>query len=265
MKTLITRTVTLFIILVFLSSCCGESREPLKIAITKEKPAKYIQNYSNWLKRYDPNVVWIDMYPLGIDSALKVLKTCDGLLVTGGEDVYPGLYGKESDTSRCGTIDRYRDSLEIALIDEAIADKMPVFGICRGLQIINIDRGGTLFVDIPTDFDTMVTHRQKDWKNCLHPVVPEKDTRLYQLTGDKQGSVASNHHQGIEKPGKDLVVSARSFDSLPEAIEWINFKNRGFLMAVQWHPERMDTLDAYSKTLAEEFLKEAKVFRKEKR
>ncbi|NOX85255.1 MAG: gamma-glutamyl-gamma-aminobutyrate hydrolase family protein [Chlorobi bacterium] len=265
MKTLITRTVALFIILVFLSSCCRESREPLKIAITKEKPAKYIANYSNWLKRYDPGVILINMYPLGIDSALKVLKTCDGLLVTGGEDVYPGLYGKAFDTVRCGTIDRYRDSLEISLINKAIADKLPVFGICRGLQIINIDLGGTLYVDIPSDFDTTVTHRQEDWRHCFHPVVPEKGTRLYSLTGSKPGNVASNHHQGIEKVGMDLTVSARSYDSLPEAIEWTDFNNRGFLMAVQWHPERMDTLDAYSKPLAEEFLEEAEIFQKEKR
>jgi len=264
MKTITTRSVTLFIILLILSSCSRESQEPIKIAITKEKPAQYTQNYSNWLKRYDPDVKWVNMYPLGIDSALKVLETCDGLLVTGGEDVYPGLYGKEDDTSRCGTIDRYRDSLEIALIDEAIKDKMPVFGICRGLQIINIDRGGTLYVDIPTDYDTTVTHRQKDWKNCFHPVVPEKGTELIKLTGNKPGKVASNHHQGIENVGKGLIVSARSYDSLPEAIEWADFNGRGFLMAVQWHPERMDTLDAYSKPLAEEFLKEAEVFQKKK-
>ncbi len=264
MKKTILQLTGLIIIFLILISCCRESQEPMKIAITKEKPAQYTQNYSNWLKRYDPGVVWVNMYPLGIDSALKVLKTCDGLLVTGGEDVYPGLYGKVYDTARCGTIDRYRDSLEIALIDQAIADKMPVFGICRGLQIINIDRGGSLYVDIPTDFDTTVIHRQEDWRNCFHPVIPEKGTRLIKLTGNKSGNVASNHHQGIEKTGRDLTVSAWSYDSLPEAIEWADFNGRGFLMAVQWHPERMDTLDAYSKPLAEKFLKEAEVFQKKK-
>ena len=265
MKTFITRSVTLFIIVAFLASCCGKHQELLKIAITKEKPAKYVQNYSNWLKRYDQDVIWINMYPLGIDSALKVLKTCDGLLVTGGEDVYPGLYGKASDTSRCGTIDRYRDSLEIALIDQSVKNKKPVFGICRGLQIINIDRGGTLYVDIPTDFDTTVTHRQKDWRHCFHPVVPEKNTQLIRLTGSKPGNVASNHHQGIENVGKGLIVSARSYDSLPEAIEWADFSNHGFLMAVQWHPERMDTLDAFSLPLAKKFLHKAEVFHEQKR
>ncbi|HDO28276.1 MAG TPA: hypothetical protein ENH02_09195 [Bacteroidetes bacterium] len=261
MKTFTTRLIILFIILFSLSSCQQEKQNPLRIAITKEKPSKYVQNYSGWLKRYDPGIVWLNMYPMGIDSALKVLNSCDGLLVTGGEDVYPGLYGKAADTARCGTIDRYRDSLEIALINKGIVDKMPVFGICRGLQIINIDLGGTLYVDIPTDFDTTVVHRQKDWRNCFHPVVPEKGTLLYRLTGKEGGNVASNHHQGIEKKGKDLTVSARSYDSLPEAIEWADINNRGFLMAVQWHPERMDTTDAYSKPLAREFLEEAEEYR----
>jgi len=114
-----------------------------------------------------------------------------------------------------------------------------------------------------------VTHRIENSPGWMNPVFsnntvipPDFSNRLQR---NQQGSVASNHHQGIERLGKALVVSARSFDSLPEAIEWADFNNRGFLMAVQWHPERMDTLDAYSKPLAEEFLEEAEVFQKEKR
>ena len=204
------------------------------------------------------------MYPLGIDSALSLLKTCDGVLITGGEDVFPGVFGKIEDTARCGSIDRYRDSLEFALIDAAIANKMPLIGVCRGLQIINIALDGSLIIDIPSDYDTTVTHRQNDWINCYHPVHLIPESQLFEITQTMAGDVASNHHQGIDDLGKGLFISAYAADSLPEAIEWKNRGNKSFLMAVQWHPERMDTLDLLSAPIAKEFLREASIHQENK-
>jgi len=246
--------------LLFLS--CGSDHQgheqTLRIAISKEGKSG---NYSGWLKRYHGDVQWFNMYPLGIDSALRLLKTCDGLLLTGGEDVFPGVYGKINDTARCGRIDRYRDSLEFSLINAALKEEMPLIGICRGEQILNVSQGGTLHIDIPTDFDTTVVHRQKDWRNCYHTVELLHNTQLFSLSSVEKGEVTSNHHQGIQILGRDLRISALAGDGLPEAIEWKNPGGKGFLMAVQWHPERMDTLHPLSAPIAKKFLLEAGEFR----
>lgn len=250
-------------IIVF-NSCKTKSPDipkQVKIAISKEKSDESTTRYSDWLLRHNNEIVHYDLYPLGIDSAIKLLKTCSGLLLTGGEDVFPGYYGKIDDTARCGSFDRYRDSLEFALIDIAIENNMPVFGVCRGEQILNISQGGTLYIDIPTDFDTTVAHRQPGWNIAHHAVKLVNNTILLDICeGIDHGDVVSCHHQGIEELGTGLLVSAYADDNLPEAVEWGNAMDNGFLMAVQWHPEAMDTLHLLSAPLAKKFLLEAANF-----
>jgi len=259
--TLIILLSSLGFILFFTESCCtAQEQEPLKIAISKDLPPKYITTYSAWINRHESNVEFYNLYPMGLDSAMEVLKKCDGLLLTGGRDVFPAYYDNIDDTARCGSFDTYRDSLEFAAIEEALILKMPIVGICRGEQILNVSQGGSLYIDIPTDFDTSRIHRQKDWRNCYHDVFIVNTTSMATISGVQYGKVNSNHHQGIEILGKGLKISAYSADSLPEAIEWENRGEKGFLMAVQWHPERMDTLHLLSAPIAKEFLKEAMLF-----
>lgn len=245
-------------------SCCSPDKQAvLKIAISKDLPVKNITTYSAWINRHESDIEFYNLYPMGLDSAIKILKACDGLILTGGRDVFPDCYGKIEDTARCGSFDAYRDSLEFALIDVALISKMPIVGICRGEQILNVSQGGSLYIDIPTDFDTTVMHRQKDWRNCYHEVFTVSTTSLAIISGVQYGKVTSNHHQGIEVLGEGLKISAYSTDSLPEAIEWEERGDKGFLMAVQWHPERMDTLHLLSAPIAKEFLKEARLFSEE--
>ncbi len=253
-----------FWIFILLFAACEKPAEQAKItiAISKEKKAGNSENYHNWLLRYNRNVDYKILYGLPVDSAVKVAATCDGLLLTGGNDVFPGYYGKIDDTARCGTFDRYRDSLEFALIDQAIKNRQPLFGICRGEQIINIAMGGTLYIDIPTDFSTLVVHRQEDWQHCRHSVWIEPGTLMSVITQVSTDTVTSNHHQGIEQLGEGLLVSARSADSLPEAVEWAGTSAKGFLMAVQWHPERMTMNSPLSKQPAVKFLNEAEKYHK---
>ncbi len=243
--------------IVIFSSCENSTPQQIKIAISKEKSDKSTTKYADWLLRHSSEIVFYNLYPMGIDSALGVLSTCNGLLLTGGGDVFPGIYGKIDDTSRCGYIDRYRDSLEFALIDKAISVNMPVFGVCRGEQILNVSQGGTLYIDIPTDFDTVVTHRNSGYKKAYHPIGLVANTMIYNICNStKRDEVLSNHHQAVEKPGTGLMVSAYSADNLPEAIEWADTTGHAFLMAVQWHPEAMDTLHPLSAPLAKKFLLE---------
>lgn len=256
-----------FIIFVSASLISSEIGEPksqkqekntkVRIAISKEKSVESLTRYSNWLMRHNTNIEYFNLYPMGLDSAAKILKTCNGLLLTGGRDVYPDNYGKVKDTARCGSFDRYRDSLEFMLIEVALSKKMPIFGVCRGEQILNVSQGGTLYIDIPTDFDTIVKHRLPDWKLAYHDVNLTENTVLNEVAIGEQRDVVTNHHQGIEKLGTNLLISAYANDSLPEAIEWKNKEGKGFLMAVQWHPEAMDTLHPLSAPLAKLFLLES--------
>ncbi len=256
---------TLFILLLsgFLFFGCKQGSvqkaNPLKVAISKYNSH---QTYRGWLHRFDTSIRFVNLYPLTVDSAMKVLKTCDGLLCTGGGDLYPGLFGKLDEADKCGPPDRHRDSLELAVINEAVNSKIPLVGICRGLQVINVALGGTLYTDLPTDIGTKVIHRTKDGQHSYHEVYVKKNTELYAISRADSGMIYSHHHQGIDKLGKGLKVSARSADSLAEGIEWADTTGKGFLMALQWHPEHLDTLVPLSKSIAEKFINEMKSYRK---
>lgn len=246
-------------------SSCNIENEKIVIAISKAKPDKYYGNYPIWIHKANSEVEIINMYELGVDSALQVLETCDGLLVTGGADVYPGWYGKIADTARCGSFDFYRDTLEMGLIRKAMKLKMPIIGICRGEQIINVTLGGSLIIDIPTDRDTTVKHRQEDWENCYHPVVLAESSLLNKICNPRNHKVNSNHHQAVDKIAADLKPSAFAEDGIIEAVEWKNPENKSFLLAVQWHPERLDSVNAgLSLPIAREFIIEAAKYQQEK-
>ncbi|OYT17571.1 MAG: amidotransferase [Bacteroidetes bacterium 4572_77] len=248
----------IFSILLFLQ-CSHKQEQVLTIAISK---AKADSHYYKWVLKADPKAKIINMYPLGIDSALTVLEQCDALLISGGADVYPGRYHKAADTLRCGTIDYYRDSLEIKMIHRALSKKMPLLGICRGEQIINVALGGSLYIDIPSDFDTSVVHRQKDWRNCFHKVDMVANSLLFNICQTPAGLVNSNHHQAVNNLAPSLVASAYSSDGLIEAVEWKDTKNKSFLIGVQWHPERLDSANAsLSLPIGREFILQAQEYK----
>jgi len=238
----------LFLAFVILSGCVTNTK--VQIALSRSS-----KNYIEWLKRYDSTLILIDLDSLTIPVALKTLKSCSGLLLTGGEDVYPGWYGKESDTSGCTDMNRSRDSLEMALIAKALEMKMPVFGICRGHQILNVYLGGKNIIDIPRNFDTSVTHQCTDYLHCFHEVYIAPQSQLFMISQCDSAEVTSNHHQGIDFLATLLMASATSGDKLIEAIEWANPEGKSFLMAVQWHPERMEKTNPLSGPLASEFIR----------
>ncbi|VAW27627.1 hypothetical protein MNBD_BACTEROID07-519, partial [hydrothermal vent metagenome] len=130
MKKLKVISLSLILLSGLLFSGCAQHVEKkttlLKVAISKLKPDKYGHTYRGWLRRYNSSIQWVNLYPLSVDSAKKVLKTCDGLLCTGGGDVDPSIYGKGNEADKCGPPDHHRDSLELAVIHEAISNKMPL-------------------------------------------------------------------------------------------------------------------------------------------
>ena len=228
---------------------------PSKIGISKASP-----NYVNWLKQADPSVQTIDLYVLPISTAVQELSQCSGLLLTGGEDVYPGRYGKEYDTVRCTEMNPHRDSLDMALIEKALALKMPVVGICRGHQILNVFLGGTLIIDIPKDFGKNTLHQCDDYLHCFHNVVVRKSTLLAKISGSASSQATTNHHQAIDRLSTQLISNATADDKLIEGIEWKNPEGKSFLLGVQWHPERMDRSNPLSGKIADEFLRQSTAY-----
>ena len=220
--------------------------------------SKITDNYKNWLLKADSTIDIVNLYELTMDSAAEVMKQADGLLVTGGEDVYPAWYSRENDTAKCENFDRKRDSLEMMALQIAFERKIPVMGICRGLQIINVHLGGTLLTHLPDDIGEEVAHRCPDPLNCLHPVSVEPHTLLHRITGLNEGLVNSNHHQGIDQLAPGLKASAFSTDHLIEAIEWAEPAGKNWFLAVQWHPERLKENPVFSEPLALEFIRQAK-------
>jgi putative glutamine amidotransferase len=228
---------------------------PLKIGLSKASP-----NYVNWLKRVDPSVRTVDLSKLTNSMAILQLSQCNGLILTGGEDVYPGRYGQESDTSRCTEMNPSRDSLEIALIEKALRLKMPVLGICRGHQLLNVYFGGTLVVDIPEDIGKKVVHQCDDYLICNHEVNVRKKTVLASITQCEKGLVTTNHHQAVSRLAPDLIANAYSDDKLVEGIEWRNPEGKPFLLGVQWHPERMEQSNPLSTAIAQMFIEQSLKF-----
>lgn len=172
-----------------------------------------------------------------------------GLLLMGGSDVNPGRYG-EAPHPEAGAPDNTRDELECALIEDALERDVPVFAICRGVQILNVQHGGTIIQHL----ETAERHRVKshDPGLAVHPVEVTPGTRLAAIVGDPSRlDVNSRHHQAIAKVGGGLRVVAR--DPGDGTIEAIERDDKRFVVGVQWHPEDQACRDARAARLFEAF------------
>jgi len=255
----------------FLASCNSDKTQVnketttnaphLKIAISKAKGSKGYLQYGKWLHKLDSNIQYFDLYHIPMDSALSILTQCDALIVSGGPDVDPARYNQAYDTVLCGTLDYRRDSLEYALIGLALDKEMPILGICRGEQILNVYFGGSLIPDIPTAKPNNVGHRFNNIDSSLHAITLMDTNSLFKICNEKSGIVNSNHHQAVNRLGKNLVVLARTNDSIVEAIGWENPEGRSFLLGVQWHPEWLKRDNPFSEKIGKHFIKEALKFR----
>jgi putative glutamine amidotransferase len=160
----------------------------------------------------------------------------DGLVLMGGSDMWPGHYGEEPLKPQWGG-DRVRDEYETALARAFVARAKPVFGVCRGMQLLNVAFGGTLLQDISLLQPQSLAHRSAElYDKHFHAVEFVPGTRLAQLyPGTPRVTVNSVHHQGIKSLARDFVVEARCpDDQLIEAVRW---RGPSYLAAVQWHPE----------------------------
>ncbi len=197
------------------------------------------------------------MLPLTNDAAAlsRAVEALDGFLMTGGPDVDPAYYGAEEIPS-VNEICPERDAMEMTLLRLLWETDKPVFGICRGLQMMNVQRGGTLIQDIPTEHPSDVEHRMKaPYDRAVHTVTVLKDSPLYRLFGTDSAGVNSSHHQAIKVLAPGLLPMAVAPDGLIEAI---CAPEKRFYWAVQWHPERLWIKDESSRRLFAAFVNAAR-------
>lgn len=176
------------------------------------------------------------MLPLTDDEGEleMVYSLCNGILFTGGHDVSPNVY-KDTPKATCGIACPLRDKMEAYLLDKCLKNNKPLLGICRGIQFINAHLGGTLYQDLPTEYDCKVEHHMSPpYDRKAHFVEVLEETQLASIIGKGIHPVNSYHHQAIKDISPHVVKMAVSEDGLVEAIA---VKNHRFAIGVQWHPE----------------------------
>jgi putative glutamine amidotransferase len=178
-----------------------------------------------------------------------MVEALDGIILTGGEDPAPHLYG-EPPLHGLGEVSYERDLAELALIKLAVERKKPILGICRGMQILNIALGGTLIQDIPRQVPDSYQHAQKSSKQYGTHLIRLEPGFIADALGKTEVLVNSSHHQAVKDPAPGMKVTGRSGDGVIEAIE----SEDGLLIGVQWHPERMWSHDETMLKLAEAFV-----------
>ena len=188
------------------------------------------------------------------DLLPAALETCDGVLLTGGVDVDPALYG-EPERHPSVEIDPARDAYELAVARLALARDMPMLAICRGAQVLNVAAGGTLIQDILDEIPSALDHRFEPRTGAAHPIEVDPDSRLADVLGATRVLVNSLHHQSVRDSASGLVVVAHAPDGVVEGIECPGHR---FAVAVQFHPEELVPGHAASERLFARFIQAAR-------
>ncbi len=242
-------THSLIIILLFAGACKTPGSKSV-VLVSRE----YGNIFINWVSRADNTVELVNMYTVSDDSIMYFLSVAGGIIISGGPDINPDLYGKSSETERCGPIDHRRDTLELRMIRYAMENDIPLLCICRGHQILNVANLGSLIIDIPADFDTTILHRT-DGKHMVRVV---EATLLSEIVGAESGLVNSRHHQAVELIAPGFRASAFAPDGIIEAIEPVDPGGHPFILGLQWHPESLilESDSEFSLPIAIRFMKE---------
>lgn len=226
----------------------------LKIGITAT--ATNYAFYPKWIKRDATDIEIIELSY--IKGNIQDVNQCNGIILSGGVDIHPGFHSSNYSLHYPFAPTEFnvkRDEFELTVLEKALSFQIPILGICRGMQLINAYFRGTLHLD---NGELNTTHKKDNDSDKEHSVIVEYGTLLHTITESDFGNINSAHHQSVNKIGEGLRISARAEDGMIEAIEFFEPKDT-FLLALQWHPERMtDTESPFSKNIREAFLKAAK-------
>jgi putative glutamine amidotransferase len=193
---------------------------------------------------------------VGDDVLRGIYERLDGILLPGGGDVRPSLY-RAAVHPATNNIDDARDHVEIQLAQWAAGDDLPLMGICRGNQVMNVAFGGTLIQDIPTEVETKLVHDITDGMprdTLLHEVEIDPTSHLASILGATSWKVNSLHHQSVGQPGPNVCVTAHAPDGVVEGLE---MPDKKFVLSVQWHPEDLYEHDPAMKRLFRAFVEAA--------
>ena len=184
-----------------------------------------------------------------------LLSRLDGLLLSGGIDVHPSRYGEEVHPLT-QEVDIELVEFEITLASWAIQQDITVLGVCRGMQLINVVLGGTLYQDIDDQYPNSIAHsnRHMPQTHLAHHIIVEPGSRMETILGAREVRVNSLHHQAIKDPGKGVHITGRAPDGVPELLEVTSYR---FLMAVQSHPEEIYSIEPAFKRLFSAFVQES--------
>lgn len=195
-------------------------------------------------------------------AVAELVRRSDGILMSGGDDVQPGIYRKVVPKDLSATVhetDPDRDWMELVLIDEVFRQRKPLLAICRGHQILNVALGGTLFVDIALQVPGSLDHRQSDRKDeIIHQVTLTKRSQIGMICRSETLGVNSSHHQSVDRVAELLRVAAWSSDGVVEGLE-LRESEAGllpFLLAIQFHPERLFSRHQAHRKIFERFVQQ---------
>lgn len=192
----------------------------------------------------------IDTSRMDTDMCKRKIEGADGVIFAGGNDFDPDIYG--GDRSLVEEYSREDDEKSLELLDYCIKENKPILGICRGMQLINIYYGGSLYDDLEKQFSKEIIHRGSDKTLTYHEINIRGGTSLSKIVKSDRIEVNSYHHEGIKDLAEGLSVSATSDDGLIEAIENPYYS---YMLGVQWHPELSYENDKYSKKILKDFVK----------
>jgi putative glutamine amidotransferase len=208
----------------------------------------------------------IPLLPDDQETLRGIYDELDAVFLPGGADIDPSTFGEQRHP-KCERSDLARDRVEITLTKWAMRDGKPVFGVCRGLQLINVAAGGTLWQDLEAQRPTSMKHDYFPFRDgyardhLAHTVAVREDTQLADIMGAGEHRVNSMHHQAVRDLAPGFVVSATAADGIIEAIER---PGDSFLLAVQWHPEALAEKDQVTQRLFEAFIAAARAHRPER-
>jgi len=208
----------------------------MRIGFTDNLNAEKFEQYCQWIRSVDPSIEVVKLSPSLANDG--VVNSVDGVVLTGGGDVDPAYYGVTDDGGIVRDVNQERDEFEFRVIERALDAELPIVGVCRGMQVMNVYLGGTLIPDLLTA--GREDHERREGHDAIHPIMPVPHSLLAAVTGLGSQSVNSAHHQAVEHLGRGLMTSAVSRDGVVEAAEWSLKEDMPFLLLVQWHPERME-------------------------
>lgn len=242
-------------------------RPKIGITMRLELPTRrfYLgRDYSEALVAAGALPVHIPLIP-DVDYISDVVEGLDGILLPGADcDPDPGYYS-EDPHPKLGKVVPEKDETDILVLAEADSRGLPVLGICFGMQILNVSRGGNLIQDIGSQVESPIKHDQGiPLERTSHRIRIDKESRLARIAGDgvAEIKVNSHHHQAVRTPGRDLKITAWATDGVVECIEETGSR---FVMGVQWHPEMAWASDDVSKRIFAEFVVESQKFAAAKR